>query len=332
MAEFERYVTKLPAECYLVKTFRYAFTQTTGRNTVITRINTMKPLSLLLLSIITFSPAMVFAVSGGTVEAMQMPAWYERDGETHALKPGTRLYSGDVIRTGRNSRALLRMSEGSLIKLGADAWINFTTLNPPAKKEGAFAALLRVSRGAFRFTTTELGKSRKRNVDVKIGTVTIGIRGTDIWGRSRLNEDLFALLEGKVTVQRDGEAEFIMQDKLSYILAAKDQPTSAVAPIDPDELGVWAEETETQQGQGILTSDGEWAVNMISLQNNNAADKLQQLLNAAGYAAELQEVSIDGNIWLRLRIKGFDSRDDADSFASTINSQYGIQRPWIVNF
>jgi hypothetical protein len=292
----------------------------------------MKRILILLLSTFILNSTAALAESGGVVEAIQMPAWYDRDGVTRPLKPGIELYSGDTIRTGKNARALLRMTEGSTVKLGEDTRLNINTLTPPKQKEGVFAALLRLSRGAFRFTTTEIGKSLKRNVDVKIGHVTVGIRGTDIWGRSQTGEDLFCLIAGKVNVEREGEAGFMMHDPLTYIVAPGAKPTTAVTPVDMNELGKWAQETETQQGQGILTANGEWAVNMMSLQNSAAADKLQQQLHDAGFAADIQEVQVNGQAWLRVRIEGFISRQDANSFASTINNQYGIQRPWVVKF
>jgi hypothetical protein len=292
----------------------------------------MKRILILLLSTFILNSTAALAESGGVVEAIQMPAWYDRDGVTRPLKPGIELYSGDTIRTGKNARALLRMTEGSTVKLGEDTRLNINTLTPPKQKEGVFAALLRLSRGAFRFTTTEIGKSLKRNVDVKIGHVTVGIRGTDIWGRSQTGEDLFCLIAGKVNVEREGEAGFMMHDPLTYIVAPGAKPTTAVTPVDMNELGKWAQETETQQGQGILTANGEWAVNMMSLQNSAAADKLQQQLHDAGFATDIQEVQVNGQAWLRVRIEGFISRQDANSFASTINNQYGIQRPWVVKF
>ena len=285
----------------------------------------IKNIIFVLITAFTLNVATAFADSGGIVDAIQMPAWYDRDGKTYPLKPGIKLYSGDVIRTGKNSRALLRMNEGSTVKLGEDATLSLNTLIPPKHEEGVFAALMRVTRGAFRFTTTEIGNLRKRNVDVKIGHVTVGIRGTDIWGRSKTDEDLFCLIEGNVTVQREGEAEFTMQDPLKYIVAEKDKPTSAVMPVDMNELGGWAAETETQQGQGILTSSGKWAVNMMSVQNTDAANNLQQVLSDAGFADVIQEVQINDQSWLRIRIEGFVTRQDASSFANTINNQYGIQ-------
>ncbi len=294
----------------------------------------MKHLSLFFLSMLICSPLYSFAASdarsGSFVQALQMPAWYERNGRSYPLKAGTKIYSGDVVRTGKNARALIHMQEGSILKLGEDASLSFNTLSPPKQKQGIFAALLRVTRGAFRFTSSEVGKTRKHNVDIKIGALTIGIRGTDIWGRSSPNEDLFALLEGKVSVKRDGENHFIMQDKLSYILALKGQPTTAVMPIDLDELSDWAKETEPQQGRGIVTTDGKWAVNVMSLQHSLAADQLLQKLNNGGYASTVQQTQIAGKSWLRVRIEGFATRQDATSFASSINYMFGIEQPWVI--
>lgn len=292
----------------------------------------MKRLTILWLSLLMLLPVTVSAKAGGIVEAIQMPAWYDRDGKTYPLKPGMKLLSGDIIRTGKSSRALIRMEEGSVIKLGEDAKLNINTLLPPKQEEGLFAALLRVTRGAFRFTTTEIGKHRKRNVDVKIGHVTVGIRGTDIWGRSSSGEDLFCLIEGKVNVQRDGETEFFMQETLTYIIAPENKPTSAVAPVDMNALAGWAEETETRQGDGILSIDGKWAVNMMSLQNTDTAKNLQQQLNNAGFANDIREILINDQPWLRVRIEGFVSRQDAASFARRIDNQYGIKRPWVIKF
>lgn len=280
---------------------------------------------------IYFVPPSVFAAAGGKVEALKMPAWYERNGQKLALKPGIKLESGDVIYTGTQSRVLVRLEEGSVVKLGENAMLNINNIEPAKMTQNVFEALLRVSRGAFRFTTTELGKLRKRKVNVSIGTVTIGIRGTDIWGRSKPGEDLFALLEGKVAVKRNG-LQFEMNEPLKYILAREGQPISAVTDIDQTQLGAWANETELQPGTGQLSVNGQWAVNMMSLKSAASAEDLQQKMNEAGYAAEIQPVQINESEWLRVRIEGFDTREDATQFASHINNRYGIHQPWVVKF
>jgi len=267
------------------------------------------------------------------VEAMQMPAWYDRGGVSYPLRPGTELKAGDVIRTGADSRALLRMAEGSIVKLGADARFEIEQARTDTSTpENVFEGLLRVVRGAFRFTTTELGLNKKRKVDVHVGAITVGIRGTDIWGRSLDGTDLFALLEGKVKVQREGEAQFTMQDPLSYVVAEQGKPTTPIQTADMDTVNSLAQETELQTGDGVLTIDGRWGINLMSLQDDKSAIALRQLLNDAGYAAEIETTDIDGVVYVRVRVRGFASKDDASSFASNIDNQYGIQQPWIVRF
>ena len=53
------------------------------------------------------------------VEAVQMPAWVEHaNGGRDALVVGTALHNKDRVVTGEGSRAALRMSDGSLVRLG----------------------------------------------------------------------------------------------------------------------------------------------------------------------------------------------------------------------
>jgi len=294
----------------------------------------MKNLTLKLLTLCSLlsSPIVANAADGGIIEAMQMPAWIERDGVKQPLKPGEPVNSGDIVSTGHSARILIRLEEGSLVRLGENGKLNLDTIQPPEKTEGVFAGLLKVITGAFRFTTSSLGKHRKRDVNVKIGAVTAGIRGTDIWGHSNSEKDILCLIEGKISAQREGESAFPMEDPLSFYIAHKGQAALPVAPVPEAKLAKWAQETETQAGMGILTADGRWAVNIMSLQNYHAADKLQQQLNDAGYATQVQKTIINEQNWLRLRIEGFATRDDAKSFASAINNQLGIQKPWVVKF
>jgi hypothetical protein len=283
-----------------------------------------------LLASAALAPGVLFAASENFVESMQMPAWYERDGVTYALRPGDELKSGDLIRTGPAARALLRMAEGSIVKLGADASFDITQVSDDPQPSNVFQALLKVVRGAFRFTTTELGKSRARSVDVEIGHVTVGIRGTDIWGRSRPGEDLFALLEGKVTVQRDNEQPFTMEEPLTFIVAEQGKATTPIQKADMATVNTLAQETELQTGDGVLSVDGQWSVNLMSLLDSNAAEKLIAQLHEAGYGAERKLIEINAQSWTRIRIDGFVSKADAEAFADGISNRYGITQPWIL--
>jgi hypothetical protein len=303
----------------------------------------MRKISLTLLAAILFTPAISWsATSGGVIEALQMPAWIEyANGIKEPIRPGMKLNSGDVVKTGLNSRLLIRLDEGSLVKLGENAHLNFDSLLPAATPasdapktvdQDVFTAALNVIRGAFRFTTTKLGKSKRRNINVKIGVVTAGVRGTDIWGSAKSDKDILCLIEGKITAQRDGEPKFAMEDPLSFYIVPKGEVALPVQPVPGAKLAKWAAETELLTGGGVLSIDGQWSVNLMSLSNNSSIQPVRDRLAKAGYATEIQEIDMNGNNWYRIKVVGFKSKEDARTFADTIDGAYGITRPWIVKF
>src|SRR4029450_12246062 len=114
------------------------------------------------------------------VEGVASPAWVERagTGERVPLAVGMALDNRDRIETGRGSRALLKLADGSGVKLGEDAVL---VLNDLSERQGKRArrivtASLDVVRGAFRFTTGVFGKRQAdRNITIKVATVTAGI-------------------------------------------------------------------------------------------------------------------------------------------------------------
>src|SRR3981081_2103631 len=93
------------------------------------------------------------------VEAVQYPAWLEREGRAVPLTPGIALQPRDQLRTGGNARVQLKLSEGSAVKLGENA--QFTVER--VEDRGVFRAALLVVAGAFRFTTDKLAPSRQRD-------------------------------------------------------------------------------------------------------------------------------------------------------------------------
>ena len=64
------------------------------------------------------------------VESMQMPAWLERQGDIQPLNPGVALRDGDILRTGEQSRVVLRLEEGSQVKLGEKARFTVARVAP----------------------------------------------------------------------------------------------------------------------------------------------------------------------------------------------------------
>ncbi len=153
----------------------------------------------IVVSILFFVLAADALAAPATVRLLQAPAWRERNATREALMVGMELESGDIVHTGPRARALLVLEEGSIVKLGENADLDLRELLPPPEESGVFKGFLDVVRGAFRFTTTLA--SRRRDIRARVRSATIGIRGTDVWGKTEEDRDFVVLLEGVISIE-----------------------------------------------------------------------------------------------------------------------------------
>ena len=271
------------------------------------------------------------------VEGVQMPAWVERNGVKQPLAAGAALQAGDKLSTGADSRLLLRMSEGSLVKLGENAAFNVSALSSSREnKQTLLTAALEVARGAFRFTTDAKSKlTSKRDVTVRFATVTAGIRGTDLWGKSAGDRDIVCLIEGDIGVQRDGDAEFRMNQALQFYITPKtadnkvdrSKPAPQVVPVPAEKLQEWATETEIGKGKGAATKCGKWKVIFASAPSQEAALGVYDNLRNNGYAAEIYPRGAGAKRVFDVRISGLPSKAEAEALGTKLTGLAGGDTP-----
>jgi len=289
----------------------------------------MKFSSIIILATLSFlNIPGAFAESAGLVEGLQMPAWLERGASKLPLKAGMNLQSGDKVLTGANARVLLKLEEGSHVKMGQNARINLDRINPPKKPSGIFSGFIKVVKGAFRFTTSKIGQSRRRNIDFRIGTITAGIRGTDIWGRSNNEKDLVCLIEGKINVNAEGK-DVALSDPLSFFVKPKNAPADPVGAVSAEQLGKWAKQTDLEQGAGVVSSEGNYFINLMSVSSQQLAETNLKRFHQAGFAADIETADVAGKAWYRLRINGLSSKADAQKLAETLRAQFNLDGAWI---
>lgn len=276
-----------------------------------------------------------FAAPTAVVEGVQMPAWVERGGVRQPAAAGMELRESDRIVTGQNSRILLRMAEGSQVKLGENAQLTFDKLS---QKQDIKSVLLQgaidVARGAFRFTTDAKAKlASRREIDIRITTVTAGIRGTDLWGKSAGDRDIVCLIEGKIQVQRESDAPIAMDQALQFYIAPKtadgkadrSKPAPQVAAVDAAQLSQWALETEIAAGQGAARRGGKFKVVATSSDNQADALKVYDQLRTAGYAAEIFPVGNAEKRVYEVRISGLPSKAEANALGVRIEAITGTK-------
>ena len=258
------------------------------------------------------------AAQPAVVEAVHYPAWLERGGRAVPLTPGTVLRSEDKLRTGANARVRLKLAEGSAVKLGENAQFEIVRV----EEKGLFKATLNVLTGAFRFTTDALRKKRQRDVSIRVKNVTVGIRGTDLWGKSSDDRDLVCLLEGRISVGAQGHPPVTLDTPLDFYQKPRDgAPT--VAKVDAKQVEEWSAETEISSQGAAARSGGRWSVVAGSFAQRDAALALQRTLRAGGYPAE---VSASGGAFA-VQVPGLAGEAEARALVANIAGVQGVSTP-----
>ena len=288
--------------------------------------------SWLTLILLAVSECVLAQTSDLVVEGVQSPAWVERAGKREPLSVGMQISGKDRVISGQDARVLLRMPEGSFVKLGAEGLLDLDRLSVRAEPQNAVvSAALNVVKGAFRFTTQAARRFQgRREVDVRIATITVGIRGTDLWGKAADDRDIVCLIEGRISVQRESEPAFAMDQPLSFYIAPKNAPPLPVAPVPREQLDIWSAETEIQPRAGATRAGGDWLVYVSDIVYEQQAKSLQVILREAGYPAELHPVELRGNVFYRVRIRQLPSIDEANALADRLRSLPGVVHPSVV--
>ena len=258
-----------------------------------------------------------------TIEGVQMPAWVERGGRRLPIIPGMELHAGDQLVTGAGSRALVKLGDGSLVRLGENGQLGLAELSPSVE---LFKAALNVLEGAFRFTTDILQKSRKREVSIRAAQVTAGIRGTDLWGRSRAGNEIVCLIEGDIEVAAAGEAPVTMNQPLQFYRRI-DGKTQPVGTVSKEQLDQWAAETELQLGKGIARMGGRFSVILGQADEQNGALALYDSVRDGGYPAEIRPVKEGAKITYYVVIRHLPSRAEANAVANQLRGRFGVAEP-----
>jgi hypothetical protein len=262
------------------------------------------------------------------VEAVQMPAWIDRGGARAPLAAGAELQANDKVVTGANARLLVKLAEGSSLKLGENAQLRIAEAR--TRGDNVFAAAMNVLAGAFRFTTDVAAKARRREVSITVATVTAGIRGTDFWGKAAADRDIVCLIEGKIELQRAGDPNVEMGQPLTFYVAPRGKPPLPVAPVSPDQLKQWAAEVEVEAGRGAARRGGKWQVVLASSESQGEALKVYESVRDAGYAARIEPLKVQGKRVYDVRITSLPSKAEAQALADALAGKYGVASPRVL--
>lgn len=267
------------------------------------------------------SPHAHAAPSTTVVEAVQLPAWVERNGQRRPAEPGAQLRANDKAITANGSRLLLRMDDKSTIKLGEQSEFLIQSIDTrregsvaPSEQKSAFKLVTGVFRYATDYTSKALGNKRELNLEV--ATATVGIRGTDFWAMTDAAHDAVCVFEGKVEVVRDGKPGIELEKPGAFWVVFTGQQEKPAGQATPDQLAKFIGQAEMQPGHGVLLQGGRWRAVAATLPSVADAAALRTRLQTAGYPAEM--VAKDGRH--EVRINQFATREDAEAVVKRLQA------------
>ncbi|MFI4967934.1 MAG: FecR domain-containing protein [Gammaproteobacteria bacterium] len=269
--------------------------------------------------------------SGSLVTAVQSPAWLVHAGSSTPVMPGMQVGDGDTLRTAAGGRVYLDLPEHSRVKLGENTEFTTPSLVMAHDEHGAmFKGVLHILKGVFRFTTSLVGKSERRDLSIQVGVATIGVRGTDVWGRAGTDGSLVALLEGKISMDMPGHPGMTMEQPMHYMMMPAAGEMQMNVPVTQGNMSDWTAQTDVAPGAGVLTNDGHWMLALLSSTDPDDSTDLMWKLVEAGYPAEDTTVMVKGKTWHRLVIRQAASYKDAKTLADRIKQQFPLMSPWVL--
>ncbi|HEY3645595.1 MAG TPA: FecR family protein [Gammaproteobacteria bacterium] len=269
--------------------------------------------------------------AGSVVSAVQSPAWLVHAGATTPLRPGMQVNDGDTLRTAAGGRVYLQLPEHSTVKLGENTEFATPAMKMDQDAQGSlFKGVLHVLKGVFRFTTSLVGHSERRHVDIQVGVATIGVRGTDVWGRSADDGSLVALLEGKVSMDMPGHSGMMMEKPMHFMtMATSGADMKMDQEVTPDKVADWAAQTDVVAGSGVLSDDGKYVVALVSSTSDADTAALMKKLAAAGFPSDDIPATKGGVAYHRLVVRQVSSYRDAAALAAKIGKQFPLMSPWV---
>ena len=276
------------------------------------------------LALAAFIAGPAWGVPPATVDAVVAPAWLEHDGRTEPLAVGLIVANGDHVRTGAGSRAYLKLAEGSTVKLGENAKLAFFTRS--LKPQMDFKGALDVVTGAFRFTTDVLKRIKSRELSIRVGTATAGIRGTDVWGKTDASRDLVMLIEGHIEVSHTSGRIIEMSQPLTAFVAPKDGRPLAVEAVAPEDFKARARETEIEAGDGAARGGGKWKLLLGRHADERTALEQRDNARGDGFAARVvPRAAAGGGGWnYEVFVTGFATEGEALTAASRLKDATGL--------
>lgn len=178
-------------------------------------------------------------------------------------------YSGEVLRTGPDSKAQVRFRDGSLIALRADTEIRIDEFRYEEPAKGEDKNIFTLLNGGFRTITGKIGKKNPENYQMKSSVASIGVRGTtyEVVLDHGLN---VAAWQGTIVVANDAGTMALGKGADYNFAVVPDSGRMPQGMLAPPPV-IMVNEGKSDVGTGPATSEQEQNVNKMPLSGGIAS-------------------------------------------------------------
>ena len=154
------------------------------------------------------------------------------DGAARAPKRGALVFTGEIVVTGRDARAVLRFTDGGRFRLQPDTRLRIDDYRYSGKLDGDERSYISLIKGGLRAISGAIGRYSKPNFRLITPAATIGVRGTTY--AIRYNDELIAAVsDGAIELCNGGGCQTAKRGEAYHVLAADSE---AVLIAGPPEL------------------------------------------------------------------------------------------------
>ncbi len=187
----------------------------------------------------------------------------DQDGTARPLKRRSKIFSGDIIRTGPKGSVQLRFVDKALMTIKASSEMDISSylFNQPGDTSNKEQALMTLVKGGFRTISGQIGKGDKSAYKVDTPAASIGIRGTNYEVQQEASGTyVMAVYSGGISVENDsGTIELGLGSDFNFTRVSADSPPVGLLAA-PESLSVNAatdDNSEEEKEEVAQTGDGD---------------------------------------------------------------------------
>ena len=221
-------------------------------------------------------------------------------GKARILKRRSKIYSGDVIKTGNNASVQLRFIDKALmtIKPGSELSITSYLYDDGSRGTSKKEVVMSLVTGGFRTITGIIGKGDKSAYRVQTPAASVGIRGTNYEIQQESGGSfVMAVYVGGISVENEaGSIDLGLGSDFNYTRVSSGQPPQGLLVVPASLTTNAADEEQEEQEEEAQEAEGSGEEDQASSEETNSEETESESGGEASNALVVNNIEVSEGI------------------------------------